>query len=406
MNDELDRQAAELMSAVESEVVGGGIMQQMETVSTYVTNPEAVQDAVEEMMDIGPEQQESELAERDLEAELAEFEAEMSSVQELPTDDDILSQVTVALEAIWPDKWDVQLVGERYHIIIHFPHITVSNGKNMTTDIQDLYVKLEFNQANWTCATSMEGRRGTFTYPQYKSSYSHSHLPRSTGGSWGRFCLGSSEMSAIQAEWRMDGHAFDIIEFELWMYQLDAYVRWESLGGGPHIRMASISVTGAETSISDRYKSQALFCFVKVARENDLSFPLDYDKSTSRFTISEIELEKFILKHEELLTTYDNLIVPNRWNETDLWVKWDGQKHIYGNPDWVRIKRNIGEYNKTTSADYTFLFKGETIRPKILPYDAPDSDNLTSVPHPQLVKYIKVQLEQKTNNYFIKTYGK
>lgn len=425
-NEELERQAAQLLAEVE-----GGIVDTVETNSEVTTISEeessvspviqSAEQTLEEAAELLASSQQgdvdyeevsddAEMSDEELELIAAELEEEREKerikLEELLNTCPIAAQVRESLEAIWPGNWDIQIQDNSYYmIIVRFPEVTVKNGKKMETNIKDLFVRLPFN-TDWTSHSRMEGRVLTFDYAHFHSSYSHSHLNRNQGTSWNRFCLGSSELSAISTEWQMYDHEFDIMEFELWMYQIDAYVQWESLQGGPYIRMETISVTGERHHLGSMQLSQGFQAFVKVCNRHKLTMPIKFDKSTNKFKVTQSDIDEFMEDNIDKFK-YDAMTLNNRLERSEYWTKYDGYAHIFGNPDYDHIERTICLANvEAKEGDYSVEFKGETIVRKVLPYEVPDDSNLTEVAHPDLTSYISNQLTFITNNYFIKKYGK
>lgn len=120
-----------------------------------------------------------------------------------------------------------------YDIIVHFPEVTVTNEKDESVNIKDLWIKV---------VVSCEGKiRGTFGvnrshYPvtHIMSDYQHSHTPGINKGNFEKFlspCLGSGPIKSTIATLQI---GYDEAIWKLFCLELDRYVRIESIAGTPY----------------------------------------------------------------------------------------------------------------------------------------------------------------------------
>jgi hypothetical protein len=361
---------------------------------------------VNEIRHVTLEEKETMLAEEE-EARKEELKKLNESIEKNKKNVDEMKE---SLEAIFPNNWEIfekQYEGSYSLIlIIKFPKITIKNGKGHSRIIHDLYVKLLFDE-KLNIQENMQGRRGALTYSEINSGYAHSHLPSRSFHdeevygvcSWRDFCLGSSELSTIQNEWKVDrdsvvGDDFNIIHFELYMYQIDAYVRWESLGGGPHIRMDSIRDKEQATVISEYVLNQQYDIILPLLKDVTINF----NKLENRFIVDRLALEQKLttLKVGELIQ------------------KTSSGEYIYNNKEGLEsILQNIIRYNELLSegiedGDNDYVFKDKPSPTYVLDYNLTEEEksNAEVVIHPDYTKYIANRLERDINNYFIKKYGK
>jgi hypothetical protein len=319
-----------------------------------------------------------------------------------------LLEIKKSLTEIFGDNWDIQEDFENHNynmsLILRFPEVTIRNGRRGERVLYDLFVRLKFNE-KLVLTESMHGRRGAVTYSEYKTGYRHSHLPSSSSHTqdissicdWKQFCLGSSEIAAIQRDWKIDrdssvGEAFDIIQFELFMYQIQAYVSWESLGGGPHIRMENVTRHEGITTIRD-YDLERSYRSVYSLR----SFKTSFDKDKN----------KFIVDKEDLETQLTKLQVGTLIQKTG-----DG-KYIYSDQESsTNLINNIEAENKklldSESTSNNYLFRGKAFPTYILDYEKTEEEisSAKKVVHPDITNYFASKLEASINHYFIKKYGK
>ena len=134
-------------------------------------------------------------------------------------------------------------------VYIWFPKETISNSKGQKHTIYDLYIKINFVNSRFV---DMHTIRTSFTLAELHSGYSHSHSPSRpyahTGDTVSRYaeerscCLGTGPLNQLLGEY-IDSN----IIMSLCIY-IEKWVRWESLEGGPYIRMEQIGNIGLKTT--------------------------------------------------------------------------------------------------------------------------------------------------------------
>ncbi|MEI6186921.1 MAG: hypothetical protein WCP46_00265 [Alphaproteobacteria bacterium] len=128
-----------------------------------------------------------------------------------------------------------------FDIIIHFPEFTITNSREDSHVIKDLYVKFCIHPRTvedvHKVSINFYGTRTTLHLKEYASNYGHSHLPSGCLCEYRGFCLGSSEfgliINSLLIEPTPEG-------WYLLFFSLENYLIWESLEGGPYIKMAGI----------------------------------------------------------------------------------------------------------------------------------------------------------------------
>lgn len=172
------------------------------------------------------------------------------------------------LSEAYPDSYEiVQEDNDVRKIVIRFPEITISNGRKSRL-LKDLFIYFSVNETRMV--DRLHGIRTTFFYDEARSQYLHSHLPRRAiingsrfsswfTDSWGSFCTGSSEFSMLQGDLLSTANKrFNWDKFEQYLYFIPIYLGWESLEGGPYIRMSNIS-DGASASSYKFDKSKGIW---------------------------------------------------------------------------------------------------------------------------------------------------
>ena len=263
----------------------------------------------------------------------------------------------------------------KLNIIIHFPKLTLTNRNNKYHTIKDLFVKFSINI--YHKIDILQGTRTTFHPIEYQKRYKHSHLPTNHGIAFTSFCLGSDapisftkilleeELTKFNTTWTDT--------FLFFLNQIKAYVVYESLEGGPYIKISSL--TSSNYTVEDKigalqsekayslvsnvfnaYYRMQIFHFLK---ESNLLFAnkvLDVKKEVfDRVVFTEDFLKSFHFdnhfKANYIEYTYNNLpvsfesVLNNTEEVLDEYVLFQG-KRIYGlvkpetnfdNPDELKI---------------------------------------------------------------------
>jgi hypothetical protein len=134
----------------------------------------------------------------------------------------------------------------RLTVVIHYPELKVTNKLNRSIHITDMYVQFHITQQGDIHNKGLLGRRGSFTELQLEKNYSHSHLPSSATVGFTNFCLGSGTditMSMMMLyEQVLNKNKEEVPNvFNLFLLNLKAYLQYESLEGGPYIRMSTLT---------------------------------------------------------------------------------------------------------------------------------------------------------------------
>lgn len=124
-------------------------------------------------------------------------------------------------------------------VLVNIPYITVKNSKNKIHLIDELWVLIVLDNANelmdiYCCRAKMSHR-------EYKVSYAFSHAERQHGnnfGYWRHLCFGRGDIANYISKLRYTSYSKSLylpLPQTLW-----DYFSWESLEGGPYVRMSEI----------------------------------------------------------------------------------------------------------------------------------------------------------------------
>ena len=143
----------------------------------------------------------------------------------------------------------IETTNTETYVYIWFPKETISNSKGQKHTIYDLYIKINFVNSRFV---DMRTIRTSFTIAELHSGYSHSHSPSKpyahpsntiyTYTGERSCCLGTGPLGQLMGDY-IDSN----ILMSLCIY-IEKWVRWESLEGGPYIRMEQIGNIGLKTS--------------------------------------------------------------------------------------------------------------------------------------------------------------
>ena len=197
-----------------------------------------------------------------------------------------------------------------YIILVHFPKVTITNEKDNSVDIHDLYVKVPLDYTGKQ-AKRFEMIVTTFTKVLYESNYTHSHLPSRSlrcGKSYFQVpCLGEGPIGTTCSILRNENNE-NI--WRLFCVELARYVTVESIAGVPYHRMEYIGRNNSNKEIifSDTscIVSSEISFIIKEAIRNLINrkvFTFKYVNNTYSFAANNASLIRLI--SNEFITIYN-----------------------------------------------------------------------------------------------------
>lgn len=128
------------------------------------------------------------------------------------------------------------------NIKLHFPRVDIVNRDRNTHIVKDLFVK--FSIDIYHKINMLKGTRATVHPLEYFYRYKHSHLSACHGYAFTSFCLGSDapiSFTKIMLEEQLTESNTNWADtFLFFLNQIKAYVSYESLEGGPYIKMSAL----------------------------------------------------------------------------------------------------------------------------------------------------------------------
>lgn len=316
-------------------------------------------------------------------------------------------ELTASMDLAYPGDWDfldiVELdedlktsllpnisSSDRSSLIlptIKFESFDISNRDGRSRAIRDLYVTIPFKKysdGRFKPVGCLLGTRSKITGNEYNSRYIHSHLP--TGVRiFSRFCLGGgTPMANMMADLSMN---FDMLKFDFLLSQLHGYVRYESLEGGPHIRMENIDSMSGSSFVNESYLRNYYQDFLRSCETND-SYPdvnFNVEEGNFELDILNSDFQDKVLavvnepQHRASLGT-DNTFTP---------LDGGARNHVPNGEEARNFARRM------------FNFRGENVYGEILPNNTIDENPQRIVPNKGILTYIAESLAINAKEYLL-----
>lgn len=285
------------------------------------------------------------------------------------------------LDMFYPNRWDFKAASkykfknnpyrDDYALMIYFPDINITNSQGHNHNIKDLYVTLRFD--NKGCKGQFLGTRSTRTELELKSNYTHSHL--SSGSRIGHlnpFCTGTGEINLCIANLISE---FSGIKFKAFLAILKPYLDWESLEGGPYIKISNIS---DKQVIYDNYHTYWDIDQYTNTVKNNLDKLTIYINEEGIFDIQTQDIESLfdVDKIDQRIVVYKDVETLNYYS-----------------------LQNNNSNNIQVDKDALFVFKDQPVFAKIINKEV-NKNNLIKTIHPNVTKRIREQLSQRVNEYY------
>lgn len=137
------------------------------------------------------------------------------------------------------DRVDLQTGYSGSFILVYFPRVTVTNERDRSVDITELYTRVKVDDLGKLIGT-FTLNRAEYSVDQWYSNYMHSHIaqiPKSTLTEFQNPCLGSGPIKDTCAYLN---RTFNEAIWRLFTLELDKYVHTESISGVPYKYLESI----------------------------------------------------------------------------------------------------------------------------------------------------------------------
>ena len=320
--------------------------------------------------------------------------------------DAIFNQLRLAIkstneiyEGLWDIDFQVTIASRKTHIdikgiVIRFPQIHMTNSRNTTHTIKDLFVRIPlYKEGSMLKVASIEGGRMTLSYAEWCSSYLHSHLrpfdktgmQRNPLPIFSTFCTGSGHINDFMSN--INGDGLTETRFTSFLIQILSLLSWESLEGTPYITMSSvrISTSGAQGRVFMPSKQIAVSLkdtIINFHKENNLLPKITYDLSG----------EQYIIKHDDKFEDFLKSAPLSEGQKSNFWCTQNtqGTYYKYGsepNRENTRIPNITNKY----------IFRGVDVPFTIEGLPERIQESILYVIHPTIKEYVKQELEYDTN---------
>jgi hypothetical protein len=149
----------------------------------------------------------------------------------------------------------------------------------------------------------MRAKRFKCTAGELVSGYGHSHVDDCIREWSESICMGDTDFAESKNKLSLD---YLPEKFELFLFQIDNFVGWESIEGGPYIRMDNIHTNLAqEASPSDTIVSITTSAILR----RDLNLLDCNSGSTRQVEIDYDSIEEFIQENELIMSQLENKYV-------------------------------------------------------------------------------------------------
>ena len=294
------------------------------------------------------------------------------------------------------------LIGVEFNhifILVHFPHVRITNEHNRFVDINNLWAKLSISY-NGTLIGGFKLNRSEYSLLHISSGYLHSHISSIPIHNFMEFqnpCLGSgpiiNTISTLNREYDRD-------MWNLFCLELSKYVTVESLDGVPYRRLEAIGSNNRITRDNT---------FETILRLSSLEEPLTADK-LKEFTRYFINLKKLkfnyingsysigmsfieyiVLISNAFIEWYNNQFNKNELISTfeDLKIK-NILKECIINNGKIYDDFTLNSINTYTRyiGKKVCVFKGKEITIDITDLDSINNENKNIILNPQIALYI------------------
>lgn len=220
------------------------------------------------------------------------FGEERVDMQGLPTFEDVESALSAVGMTVHGAKniiiRHINEVGNPF-ILVHFPHVTVKNEHDHSTEVDDLFAKVEIT-LDGRLFNRFKLNRATYSLLHIENDYMHSHIPGIPVSDFTSFldpCTGSGPINTTMHSLN-DEYSEDL--WRLFCLEMSKFVEVESLNGGPYRRLDSLTPGGRNVS---SFKILPELSVIKTYGSSSFQTPLTIDMILDfiRYVISSKKLK-------------------------------------------------------------------------------------------------------------------
>jgi hypothetical protein len=298
---------------------------------------------------------------------------------------------------------DIDRLSIQFHPVIHFDNLIISNSKKQSIPIKSIFVKIPYDVelSGKYRLSRIKGTRNVVSYNEYNNSYLHSHLPqphvyqrtndRFDSCTFGvyeldylPFCTGDGEINFMVSKINQE---FNENMFKMILLHLEGYLTWESLEGGPHMKIEGLFLKSKADDLH-YFNDDNLKEYSKKIIHNQLATPIHQRKTLNW----KFENKQYLIKDDEKLEDYCRFRLRKEQYETTVITNKDEEGNYYP------LNATIESVQINTEA---FIpFQGQ--KHKMQVEGLLDTSDRPFYIHPQIKQYVKRQLEFIANKEAIR----
>ena len=168
-------------------------------------------------------------------------------------------------------------------LFIHWPEVTISNEKDESIDIKDLFcrIPLFFKGMSFRESESLTFMKTTYTKVQWDCSYLHSHT-QTIGRNpfvFKHFCLGTGPIKNTIST--LKRNSSDPMAMALFFWELDKIAHVESLSGIPYNRLSTVTQNESFVEVTFASRSNSLHTYLRGSTGYARDFMSSFFKAVS-----------------------------------------------------------------------------------------------------------------------------
>lgn len=215
-------------------------------------------------------------------------------------------------------------------ILVHFPHVRVTNEHNRFVDINHLWAKVKV-MYNGTLNGGFTLNRSEYTLLHIRSNYMHSHvssIPKSDFTKFQSPCTGTGPINGTISALNRD---YDEDIWNMFCLELSKYVTVESVAGVPYHRLEELGTESMEVGIDrfitylfpNYYRSIPSDKFKEFVRYFINSKKLKFNYVNGSYSIGMSLIEFIVLISNEFIKWYND-----QFNKKELTVEFADLKRL------------------------------------------------------------------------------
>ena len=276
-----------------------------------------------------------------------------------------LTNMFESLDTVYPDRWDCYCSGTMLFFLIEFPEIEITNRFSHRHTLLDVFVCISF-----TLDTNQEGdpqfliyniglTRATLTKAEVDICYYHSHVPAHRPSQndclhIGSFCLGSGDFQ--NSFNNLASPVYHSDNFMLFIMSIENFLSYESIEGGPHIRMSNIGTGNANR------RRQGFHEVVNIINDRVISPDINFNIVNNQFRV--INNEQFERYVHGIITKY----AKTDYRIYDFLVKQVGNSTVnYSSANTALTHKQLNDQYKENYMAPSFAFRDRIIEFQVIP---------------------------------------